>query len=122
MQIDTRSKLRTFLWSDTVHDGWGRVNQSLKLRQPIMDETMTTGSTVLPPSATPIPVEAPPSTPVPPSEPEWPTPKLVFVVEDMATPGGVRVFRALKDPAEFLQMCINNICKLLYTKKSVRTK
>lgn len=48
-------------------------------------------------------------------------PKLLFVVEDMACPGGIRVFQALDNPASFLQTCIINIYKLLYTKKSVPT-
>jgi hypothetical protein len=86
-----------------------------------MDSTMTTTSTVLPPGVIPAPAQTPSNIPVPPSEPEWPMPKLLFVVEDMASPGGIKTFQALTNPAEFLQECIVNIYKLLYTRKSVPT-
>ena len=87
-----------------------------------MEPTMTATSTVLPPGVTPAPTQTPSTAPVPPSEPEWPIPKLLFIVEDMACPGGVKVFQGLDNPAAFLQNCIINIYKLLYTKKTVPTK
>jgi hypothetical protein len=89
-----------------------------------MDTTMrmTAASTALPLDVIPVPVQTPYSAPVPPSEPEWPMPKLLFVVEDMATPGGIKVFQGLTNPAQFLQKCIIDIYNLLYTRKSVPTK